>query len=525
MFWVHNYLRAGTTLFGSRLVVLVPRPGGGSCILFYSLLFNFIVPDSSWTSSYLESSSRVSDTFTVMAQFIHPSRLPTTKSPNTEFKGPRGPLKLRCGLCLEPKLRLSRCTGCQVVRYCSREHQVQHRQEHKSICKKIKNCRTKLDKEDHAIRNATPDFMTPANAFDTHVGRFWGVFSTRDYMRARFDLADTVRRLGTLDGVVEALDHMRDMLRLCRGDNLGLRDLIPPMMLQLDRDSECYDFIKWYETEGRRSDYDWGNMDLPFLNVKGADVLEDVEYLDRKYGSVQHVSAVLLLKLKLLIDIVNIKLARKVIARRLPPELWGQIELHVIRSPISHQWAGKAYQGVTSVQQKLELHVKLLARSIRNMNQHFVYILLDADEHLSTRPAHYSPGSFEEMQLLLQYSYAAWWQHEGVVELLQSAKSIAAKDSEDEIEDFMSDTTFKNSPGSDRSKEELLDDVSRNRLWGYFGDAVEDATSLSENRPSEVRRLEDKAIWQAAEREFMEGNQDDEDNEDDQDDEDDEDDD
>jgi len=164
------------------------------------------------------------------------------------------------------------------------------------------------------------------------------------------------------------------------------------------------------------------------------------------------------------------------------------------------------------VQQKLELHVKLLAKAIQNINEHFVSALLNPDEYLSSRPEYYSRGSFEEMQLLLQYSYATWWQHEGVVELLQSAKSIAGKDSEDEIRDMISGMTFRNNPGSDRSKEELLDDVSRNRLWGYFGDAVEDVMSLSEKRPSEVRRLQARARWQAdeeEEREFIEDDEDD----------------
>ncbi|EXJ96377.1 hypothetical protein A1O1_01503 [Capronia coronata CBS 617.96] len=336
--------------------------------------------------------------------------------------------------------------------------------------------------------------MTPANAFETHVGHFWGILNTRDYMRARFALADTVRRAGTLDGINEALDHLRDMMRLCRSDNMGLRDIIPSLMLQLDMDQECYDFIKWYQTEGQRGDYDWDNMDLPFFNIKGANVLEDVGYLDRKWGGVQHLSAVMLLKLKLLIDIINIKLARKVTTARLPPELWKRIELYV------------SYQTITGVQQKLELHVKLLARTIQNLNEHFVSTLLDADEYLYGPPESYSAGSFEEMLLLLHSSYAAWWQHEGVLELLQSAKSIPAKDSEEEIEGMMDTFTFRNNPGSDRSKEELLDDVSRNRLWGYFSDAVEDAMSLSETRPSEVKRLEAKAAWEAEEaeeRDFM----------------------
>ncbi len=59
-------------------------------------------------------------------------------------------------------------------------------------------------------------------------------------MRARFALAgELLLNLGTLSSVTEALKHMRDMLRLCRGDNMGLRGLIPAVMLRLDRDQEC----------------------------------------------------------------------------------------------------------------------------------------------------------------------------------------------------------------------------------------------------------------------------------------------
>ena len=448
-----------------------------------------------------------------MPQISHPVRLPAAGNPDTTFRGHRGPLKHRCGLCMELKAKLLRCTGCNVVRYCSKDHQVKHRLEHKSTCNKIKKCRTKLTKEENAVRNATPDFMTPANAFESNVGHFWGIHSTRDYMRARFDLADTVRRQGTLDGVTEGFEHLQDMMRLCRSDNMGLRDLIPSVMLQLDKDQECYDFIKWYQTEGQRSDYDWGNIDLPFLNVKDADVLEDVGYLQQKYGDVQQISAVMLLKLKLLIDIIHIKLTRKVLATRLAPELWKPAELCVIRSPISQQWVGKGYRDLTAVQQKLELHIKLLARAVQDINRHFPQGILDPEEYLVDLPTHHSRGSFEEMQLLLQYSYPAWYQHEGVLELLQSAKAIAAKDSEGEIDDMMTSMTFKNNPGSDRKKEEMLDDVSRNRLWGYFSDAVDNAMSLSEVPPSEVRRLEARAAWEEAEaeeRELMSDSDDDE---------------
>ncbi len=167
---------------------------------------------------------------------------------------------------------------------------------------------------------------------------------------------------------------------------MGVRDLIPPMMLQLDLDQECYDFIKWYQTEGQRSDYDWGNLDLPFLNVRGANVLEGVQYLDKKYGDVPHISALLLLKLKLLTDVIALKLTRKVIPSHLPPELWEEVEMNVIRSPISRRWAGKSSKELTNVHQKLQYQVLTLGKILRNLNEYYVYVFLDAEEYLPTPP-------------------------------------------------------------------------------------------------------------------------------------------
>lgn len=132
-----------------------------------------------------------------------------SKTSATTFKGPVGPLRHRCSQCSATGTGLLRCGGCRAVRYCNREHQIAHRPKHKSACSKLKKARTRLASEDDSVRNAAADFMTPANAFDTHAGRFWGIVSTRDYMRARFTVAvEHLLPLGTLDSVQEALDHM-----------------------------------------------------------------------------------------------------------------------------------------------------------------------------------------------------------------------------------------------------------------------------------------------------------------------------
>lgn len=367
--------------------------------------------------------------------------------------------------------------------------------------------------EDDKIRNATPDFMTPANAFETKAGRFWGLLHTRDYMRARFFLADEVRRTSTLEGVREALDHFKDMLRLCRTDNLGVRDLVPALMLQLDQDQECYDFIKWWQTEGQRSDYDWGNLDLPFLNVKDADVFEPTGFMDQgEFGDAHHCAALILLKLKILTDVISIRLARKVAIGRLPAKLSEMCELAATRSPLSASLTKKSSIELVATEELLVGQIRYLGSYLREENDNVILGLLDPDEWLTEIPETVSMGSAEEMQILLQHSFPAWAQTEGPLELLRASTKTAALDSDCEIDGMMRSKSFKREEGSGRTREELLRDVSLNRIWAYIDDAVRDASSLSAERPSEVRRRETQAMMDEL---SDDGSEDSEDSEDD----------
>ncbi|KAI1199445.1 hypothetical protein F5X97DRAFT_121086 [Nemania serpens] len=423
--------------------------------------------------------------------------MPAMLSTST-YKGPAGPLRHRCPLCpLGPAggAQFLRCAGCRAFRYCSREHQTAHWAQHKSVCPKIKKARAKLAREDEAVRNPTPDFMTPANAFETCVGRFWGIVNTRDYMRARFAVARHLFLLGTLDGVGEALEHMRDMLRLCRGDNMGVRDLVPAIMLRLDLDQECYDFIKWWATCDPDGTYDWGDMSLPYLDTRGADVLEDPGFLLGKYSSLNSLVALLLLKLKLLIDIRNLKVTRKVLAQgRLPLELREQIEREVVRSPLSAKLQKEPPTSLVLIELKLMAHVRKLGANIAEVNANFMFDLFDPDDALSSTPEAYSRGSWEEMALAMQYSYAALWETEGVLDLLNDARACASRDLEDEIEEWMEDKKARQG----RTAAEVLEDLGVNRIWGYLDYAVENASYLGDwsERPSERRTRQNREAWE-----------------------------
>lgn len=72
-----------------------------------------------------------------------------------------------------------------------------------------------MDLEEQKLRNSPRDLFAPANPFETHIGHFWGVFSTRDYMRARYGLVAALMKLKTYDATETAADHLRDIFRLC----------------------------------------------------------------------------------------------------------------------------------------------------------------------------------------------------------------------------------------------------------------------------------------------------------------------
>ncbi|KAI1155457.1 hypothetical protein F4825DRAFT_407821 [Nemania diffusa] len=413
------------------------------------------------------------------------------------YKGLVGPLRQRCPLCPAASSQLLLCTGCRAFRYCSSKHQIAHRPHHKSACIKIKNARTKLAKEDEAVRNATPDFMTPANAFDTEVGRFWGILNTRDYMRARMALARPLLMLGTLEGLREALEHMRDMLRLCRSDNMGVRYIMPAIMLRLDLDQECYDFMKWWATCDPDGHYDWGDMTLPYLDIHGANALEDPGcFLDPSI-ELNFGIALLLLKLKMLVDIRNLKVTRKVLAQgRLPFELRDQIERGVIRSPLTAKLQKEPHGSLIKAEILLQKHICRTAVAITKANEYFMFDLFEPDEALSFQPEPFQRGSWEEMALAMQNSYAALWETEGVLSLLNDARACAARDSENEIEDFMEEETARNG----QTPVELLADISVNRMWGYLDYATDNASYLGpwSERPSERYTRENREAWARA---------------------------
>ncbi|EWZ85395.1 hypothetical protein NW765_007023 [Fusarium oxysporum] len=199
---------------------------------------------------------------------------------------------------------LVRCGACQTVKYCGKPHQKADRPRHKVQCIPIKQTKDKVTEEEAKLR-ANPGDDTNGNPFDHSVGLFWFFKSTRPHMQARHDYISAILNVRTGEAVEIALKESLDLLRLCRGDNLGVRSQVPALYLRLGRDQEAYDFIKWYAVKGD-SKYDWRGMSLPFLDLQGEDAFEAV--IEKPYYyDISFKMALMLIKIRLMKDLESLQ--------------------------------------------------------------------------------------------------------------------------------------------------------------------------------------------------------------------------
>ncbi|OBT81374.1 hypothetical protein VE02_09963 [Pseudogymnoascus sp. 03VT05] len=323
-----------------------------------------------------------------------------------------------CPIC-GAKEGLSRCAGCKVTFYCSQEHQISDRPDHKGACKDVKKARVALEGEEATLRAAPGDFMTPAGEtiFEDGAGHFWGIVETRPYMRARYALVEALLEISTYAAVDAALNHLLDMLRLCRSDNMGVRDAAPALFLRLGKDQECYDFVKWWASTGERSDYDWGDLDEPYLDLKDQNALEPPVLFAR--AGLSHSISVTLLKIRILFDLQALKSAA-VIGQKLPQEVLDNIRYQMASNIISQRRDIIESDNLDPLIDDFQTQVSDMYNAVDKSNRYFWPALLRPGDNLIARPGAYSRGSKEEMQLKLLYSYNSWAETPGAIDYIRA---------------------------------------------------------------------------------------------------------
>lgn len=215
----------------------------------------------------------------------------------------------------EEGVHLQLCSRCKIVMYCSIECQRKDFKEHKKECKEIAENRTNLRREEQRLRHVQLWAPQPENAFETIPGKFWLEIETRDYCRARYLLSNNIEHLAHWYEVLAVLDearkHRLELLRLCYLDNIGIRFRIPFTLLRMNRDDECFAFIKhWTNRSEEEGDFHPNVIEQLHGNSspgawlygtadKFEDLLETVPNITEDSIGIAHYAALCIIKLRL----------------------------------------------------------------------------------------------------------------------------------------------------------------------------------------------------------------------------------
>jgi hypothetical protein len=287
------------------------------------------------------------------------------------------------------------CRYCEVVSYCGDEHQSSHRPKHQTVCSAISKTRGTLEREKDALLNNVHVCGAPpiSSVFETSVGRFGSINETKGFMEACFAAAYTLLQANTLIAVEKALGHFFDMLRLDRRDYANVRQLIPILLLRLDREQDCYDFIKWC---GTLDDI----HETPFLNIRGANVFEPAGAIcfDTWSLSLGHLVTFTLLKLRLLLDL---KACQEENESGLGD--FGLYHLTHVDRQVGRIVRAKVQSstkiGLLITLGRLKTQYRTLCQAVQDRNPYFWNVLVGSGE-LEPLPASYTRGSLEEAQVV-----------------------------------------------------------------------------------------------------------------------------
>lgn len=304
-----------------------------------------------------------------------------------------------CPVCSSSS-NLLRCSRCKVISYCCRDHQASHFRTHKAACSNIHRARENANKAENDLRHPPPNSLAPPNAFENEVGCFWAHFEPRSYLQERIKVVKALAKIKSRDSVEAQLEECTDIIRLGRADEGTLRAIVPFLMIRLDMDQQAYEFIKWWSTTAQREDYRDMAIDMskPFLDIEGADALEETDGQDWDCD-LAHLIALILLKLKFRFDVQAIGQSA-ILKRKLPQELVDETQRYIPRSPVIsvHKNALNPKLNVALIQ-KLTRHFEVLTDKVSEQYPHFWPMLLGREKELSGK---LPSKDMEELRTILQ---------------------------------------------------------------------------------------------------------------------------
>ncbi|KAJ5609178.1 hypothetical protein N7528_009745 [Penicillium herquei] len=282
-----------------------------------------------------------------------------------------------CAVC-DKKEDLKTCTGCGVLSYCSREHQAQHRKEHKEACNYVKQSRATLAAIDARLGPDPNDPSRPNLARLLREERFAG--DRRTYLGLAFHLSECMERLYTKKSVRAGAAFKKRAVPLC-SDKYLMAGLVSTFWIRLDEDQEVYGFIKAWTLWEESEDHPYGQIEP--TPIEDADILEDVDLwlnLEARFmdmtDTITFLLILTLLKIKILLDLRDLHHARQAAGPNVPQEVLEEIMANIPRSS-----AIKANRSIMSARDlspligELESQVDGLYKKIYHANSYWWKLL------------------------------------------------------------------------------------------------------------------------------------------------------
>lgn len=226
-------------------------------------------------------------------------------------------------------------------------------------------------------------------------------------MSARYDVVTNQLNIRTGEAVEAALANLLDMLRLCRGDNMGVRSHIPALYLRLGRDQEAFDFLKWYADAS--PEFDWNDVEKPMLDVKGADAFAPVEVERSGLGmDLSFKLALLLVKARLFVDVSLLEGFLQKLGKDAPADKMEIVEEEAMTDILPNRRDIVDSSDYTSIMAGLRRQMVDIYTDIMKHNKYIIPGLENPARYSAAQPRAYTRGDEGEAILAYRNSWYSW---------------------------------------------------------------------------------------------------------------------
>ncbi|KAE8421437.1 hypothetical protein BDV36DRAFT_292362 [Aspergillus pseudocaelatus] len=300
--------------------------------------------------------------------------------------------------------------------YCDREHQTLDLPWHQATCMAVKRSCIWMEQIEGVLCYHGHTLFIDANQPS-------GWHQTPWYMTARLNLIHALSRIKHVESAQAQLRHFMDMFELCGYNHAGEWAGIPALMLRINKDQECYDFVKWWHTVcGSYGD----NVPLPSslcFNVTNADAFERLDLFSDRFANSRYIVALTLLKVKLLLDIRKLDQVVFALGAIFPREILDMILSYVPRSSVvARNCRALNDEARQKLVHELETQVDILFREVKKRDPFLWWKLASRSSVLDARYSE-PPTSrhvIDTVALSLMFNHTVWLETPGATDFIKA---------------------------------------------------------------------------------------------------------